>query len=65
MLNFITANDLIEMLKREAELGNGDKLVKIPKTKFKDIEKTTYSSDIGMVDGLVHGKGNCILLQGD
>ena len=65
MTDFVTVNDLINMLKREVEQGNGNKYVKIPKLKFKDIEKTIYSSDIGIVYGNSHNKGDCILLQGD
>lgn len=65
MQELVTVNDLINMLKREVEQGNGDKYVKIPKSKFKNIEETDYSSDIGIVYGHFHNKGDCILLQGD
>lgn len=65
MTDLITVNDLIYMLKREVEHGNGDKYVKIPKSKLKDIKETNYSSDIGIVYGQFHNKGDCIILHGD
>ena len=65
MTDLVTVNILINMLKREVDRGNGDKYVKIPKSKFENIEETDYSADIGIVYGRFHNKGDCILLQGD
>lgn len=65
MTDYVKVTELIRMLQREVETGNGDKYVKIPKIKFADIETTKFSADIGIVYGDAHDKGDCILLIGD
>lgn len=65
MVDNLTVNDLIYMLQREVANGNGNKYIRIPKTKFTDIKNVKFSSDIGIVYGSVHNQGNCVLLIGD